>query len=450
VSSTWKLVKRQEIAADTPSSAPAPSSAQPAASPAPSAPSPTSSKDPPPPAPGPVIAAPSTVLEPYVNVIVSSFGGDESCSPQKIVFEYGLSNGMITPAQTEVDARDSLKTLGVSLPLSTGDGIYSIYAYSLCSSGSKRTDRSNGLSVSVNTPAPLFYLSSNGVTVQCPAAPIGSVGIVNGITYTKRDLNQILSLVSQQQYDEIERTCTSGITSLNAVFKNAATFNGNIGTWDVSSVVSMRETFYNAASFNQDIRFWDTRSVTSLSDTFRGASQFNQPLTTNGSQWYTGLVTNMQRTFKDAVVFNQDISSWDTTSVTSLQGMFNGASSFNKPLATNGKQWNTSSVTNMHNLFYYATSFNQDISSWETQRVTDMHGVFHFAQSFNQPLPRDGNKWNTDAVTTMRWMFSHAISFDQDISGWIVSAVTDCYRYDRDASASWTVAEKPTFSVSCT
>ena len=40
-------------------------------------------------------------------------------------------------------------------------------------------------------PPPDFYLDPNGVTVRCPNAANLATGVVNGITYTKRNLAQL-------------------------------------------------------------------------------------------------------------------------------------------------------------------------------------------------------------------------------------------------------------------
>ncbi|MCP4484630.1 MAG: BspA family leucine-rich repeat surface protein, partial [Flavobacteriaceae bacterium] len=38
-------------------------------------------------------------------------------------------------------------------------------------------------------------------------------------------------------------------------------FNGNIGSWDVSSAESFIRTFYGCVNFNQDIGNWNTLNV---------------------------------------------------------------------------------------------------------------------------------------------------------------------------------------------
>ena len=65
---------------------------------------------------------------------------------------------------------------------------------------------------------------------------------------------------------------------MSRMFSDAEVFNGNIGSWDVSSVEDMSNMFGEAVRFNQDISAWDVSSVTSMAGMFTGASSFNQNL----------------------------------------------------------------------------------------------------------------------------------------------------------------------------
>ena len=74
--------------------------------------------------------------------------------------------------------------------------------------------------------------------------------------------------------------------------------------------------FYGLHNFNSPINNWDTSGVTSLQGMFRDAWTFNQPL----DNWDTSNVTNMSTIFyTDANnypnAFDQDISSWDFSSI---------------------------------------------------------------------------------------------------------------------------------------
>ncbi|MCP4968541.1 MAG: BspA family leucine-rich repeat surface protein [bacterium] len=99
-----------------------------------------------------------------------------------------------------------------------------------------------------------FYRATNGVTVLCPAAAVGDTGVVDGVTYTKRDRAALNALVTASPTDEVElaRSCTTGVTDLSELFGEAnggsrhsdpTTFNPDLSSWDVSSVTNMTDMF---------------------------------------------------------------------------------------------------------------------------------------------------------------------------------------------------------------
>ena len=100
----------------------------------------------------------------------------------------------------------------------------------------------------------MFYLADNGVTVLCPAAAVGDTGVVDGVTYTKRDRAALDALVAASPTDEVElaRSCTTGVTDMSKLFgdvffyskvSDPATFNPDLSSWDVSSVTNMDDMF---------------------------------------------------------------------------------------------------------------------------------------------------------------------------------------------------------------
>ena len=226
----------------------------------------------------------------------------------------------------------------------------------------------------------------------------------------------------------------TGLTSLDFMFYNATSFNGNITGWDTSSVITMNNMFGWASSFNQPIGNWNTSRVVDMYSTFGYASSFNQPI----GNWNTRSVVMMNGMFAGAPAFNQNLSGWDTRKAIFMTGVFSGASAFNG----NVSGWNTSSVSSIDWMFANAHSFNQPIGGWDMGKVWTMKYMFANASAFNQPI----GKWNTKSVTDMRGMFSgvtlSTTNYDALLNGWASHSVQSGVTFDggksRYSSASVT------------
>jgi surface protein len=214
------------------------------------------------------------------------------------------------------------------------------------------------------------------------------------------------------------------VNNMGAMFSGATAFNQDIGGWDVSRVIFMNAMFSGATAFNQDIGGWDVSRVIFMNAMFSGATAFNQDI----GGWNVGSVTRMDSMFQDASAFNQDIGGWDVGSVTSMGGMFFNASAFNQDIGG----WDVGRVTNMGAMFRNANAFNQDIGGWNVGNVISMAAMFHNAWDFNQDI----GGWNVGNVISMGQMFDFAIAFNQDIGGWNVGSVTHMGNMFRDASLS--------------
>jgi surface protein len=286
---------------------------------------------------------------------------------------------------------------------------------------------------------PDFYVE-NG-TCKCENAAEGDTGyvIVNGIagTFTKRTREQIQILLGNNDYEAVQKTCTSGLTDISGLFRNYPNFNEDINHWDVSNVTKMKDMFNGIgqdSNFNQPLNNWDVSNVTDMHGMFEDASAFNQSL----DNWDVSNVTDMQDMFYRASAFNQPLNNWDVSNVTSMRGMFYVASAFNQPL----NNWDVSNVTNMNGMFQNASAFNQSLDNWEVSNVTDMTSMFRGASVFNQPL----NNWDVHSVTGMGYIFQDATAFNQPLNNWDVSNVTSMYNMFYGASAfnqdigSWDVS----------
>jgi uncharacterized protein YjdB len=218
------------------------------------------------------------------------------------------------------------------------------------------TATSGGVAASASAIAVPFYLAENGVTIVCAIAQVGDTATVNGLIYTKRSRAQIDALVVAADYVPLGTTCTSGIEDMAQLLEGAATFNEDIGSWDVSSVTNMRRVFRDAVAFNQPIGNWDVSIVRTMQGMFYGAAAFNQPI----GSWDVGSVADVALMFLRASSFNQDIGAWDVSGVLYMQGTFQEATAFNADIGA----WDVSSVLTMYQTFFYATAFNADLSGW--------------------------------------------------------------------------------------
>ena len=104
-------------------------------------------------------------------------------------------------------------------------------------------------------------MGENGVTVFCLNADNEDVGVVDGVSYTKRNRSDLDTLIADEDWTAVENTCSSDITDMSSLFASTD-FNGDIGSWDVSNVTNMSYMFGDAYSFNQYIGDWDVVMLT--------------------------------------------------------------------------------------------------------------------------------------------------------------------------------------------
>ena len=107
----------------------------------------------------------------------------------------------------------------------------------------------------------------------------------------------------------------SKITSMQNLFSNFQTFNGDISRWDVSNVKNMSWMFRNT-DFNGDISKWNVSNVEEMKYMFC-LSKFNQDI----SKWDVSNVESMISMFARSN-FNTDISNWDVSKVKHYNQIF--------------------------------------------------------------------------------------------------------------------------------
>ena len=267
---------------------------------------------------------------------------------------------------------------------------------------------------------------------------------------------------------------TSNVTNMTNMFREASSFNENISSWYAPKCTSFTSMFENALKFNQPLpNLVDASDVDcSLYSMFNSDASFNQ----NIGNWNVSNVTNMTLMFNQAYTFNNggsdSIKNWYAPKCISFNGMFrviNNSLShrFNQPLPilvdTSGVDscslasmflwdssfnqniggWNVSNVTNMANMFNSAYTFNNggsdSIKNWYAPKCTNFSGMFlgfnttTLTHRFNQPLP---NLVDTYDVTNclLNSMFQNDTSFNQNVGAWNVSNVTNMASMFQSAS----------------
>jgi surface protein len=257
--------------------------------------------------------------------------------------------------------------------------------------------------------------------------------------------------------------------SLNSMFQFDASFNQNIGNWNVINVTTMASMFNEAYTFNNggsdSIKNWYAPKCTSFNGMFRASGiifyhRFNQPLPilvdTSGVSSCT--LDNM---FIYDLSFNQNVGGWNVSNVTSMNNIFNSAYTFNNGNSDSIKNWyapkctsfsgmflgynntnlthrfnqplpflvDTSGVTSctINSMFQNDTSFNQDIGNWNVSNVTNMASTFQSASQFNNDALNSIQSWRAPKCINFSSMFNGASRFNQPLPNLVdTSGVSSC------------------------
>ncbi|WP_461533045.1 BspA family leucine-rich repeat surface protein [Sinomicrobium sp.] len=223
----------------------------------------------------------------------------------------------------------------------------------------------------------------------------------------------------------------SKVSNMFQMFRGAKAFNGSLAGWTpglaLDAGCSLSGMFFDAASFNQDLSTWDVSKVSNMFQMFQGAKAFNGSL----SGWTPGLALDAGCTlsgmFLDVASFNQDLSSWDVSKVSSMFQMFRGAKAFNGSLSGWTPGLSLDAGCTLSGMFFDAASFNQDLSSWDVSKVSSMFQMFRGAKAFNGSLSGWTPGLSLDASCTLSGMFLDAASFDQNLGTWDISKVNNMF-----------------------
>ena len=177
-----------------------------------------------------------------------------NCTKEKIVTEEVIVTNQYTLIAIAGEGGKVCKsaTSGSSVTLSASANVG--YDFTGWSSGSI----ANPLTLSVDSDQTitanferLIYLAKNGITIKCPNATVGDTGTVSGKVYTVVDEAKLRDMISKDE--DVTCVCTSKVTTMYNMFRNATLFNGDISKWDTSAVTDMYAMFYQATTFDQNI-----------------------------------------------------------------------------------------------------------------------------------------------------------------------------------------------------
>lgn len=210
---------------------------------------------------------------------------------------------------------------------------------------------------------------------------------------------------------EVPGNLPSTVTSLEEAFSGASSMNDpSVASWDTSSVEVFDGLFRNATSFNVDIGGWDVSSATRMYQMFNYASSFDQDI----GGWDVSSLQITHGMFRGATAFSHDIGGWDVSQVTNMQAMFM-ETSYDADLSS----WDTASLTHMPWMFTYNTAFDSDISGWDVSKVGSFRNAFQGATNFSADI----SGWDVSSATEMDEMLRGTSSLASDLSGWCVSGI---------------------------
>ena len=127
---------------------------------------------------------------------------------------------------------------------------------------------SGGIQGAASSPSPPASFYKEGNTIKCPNARVGDTGVVNGVTYTKRDRGGLSGLVNGDflQWPQLSTSCTTGVVDMSAlwVLTSPAVCSPRRAHAHARSAHRSLARFANAIAFNQALNSWDTSSVTNM------------------------------------------------------------------------------------------------------------------------------------------------------------------------------------------
>ena len=165
----------------------------------------------------------------------------------------------------------------ITVPVNNAEGIYTVHwgdgNITTHTSDATHTYATAGNhTVSISGDFARIYLADNSTNAE----KIVSIDQWGDARW--ESMNGAFRGASNVTYNATDVPDLSGVLDMSSMFRNAASFDGDLSGWNVSGVSNMHSMFRGAASFDGDLSDWDVSGVDHMYNMFRGTASFDGDL----------------------------------------------------------------------------------------------------------------------------------------------------------------------------
>ncbi|WP_108247363.1 BspA family leucine-rich repeat surface protein [Muricauda brasiliensis] len=210
----------------------------------------------------------------------------------------------VTTWKTETDGEEirigSWNLYNYDFTIDWGDGTSEDIIQADVSGFSHIYDKAGTYKVAIQGDFPYIYMNAQNATSK----KLMSIEQWGDISWKRMD--NAFNSCSNMIYNATDAPNLSELSSfsMNSMFLNATSFNGDLSEWDVSKVINMSNMFEGATSFNGDISNWNVSNVTNMDAMFFEASAFDQDL----GGWEIGKVNSMANMFDNSGMSTENLN----------------------------------------------------------------------------------------------------------------------------------------------